>query len=100
MPAGALALGLRHGLYCVGCCWALMALLFVGGVMNLLWIAALAILVLLEKVTPSGRIVARLAGHRIYCLRHLAAYGWLLVQRCDMIVRSVAGRNSTQRWIA
>jgi predicted metal-binding membrane protein len=72
-PAGALALGLRHGLYCVGCCWALMALLFVGGVMNLLWIAALAILVLLEKVTPSGRIIARLAG-----LGLIACGIWLL----------------------
>jgi predicted metal-binding membrane protein len=60
--AGAMTLGLHHGLYCVGCCWALMALLFIGGVMNLLWIAMLAILVLLEKVTPFGRIVARLAG--------------------------------------
>src|ERR1700733_4107434 len=61
-PAGALALGFRHGIYCVGCCWALMALLFVGGVMNLLWIAALAILVLLEKAAPFGRLIARLAG--------------------------------------
>src|SRR5262245_17299287 len=46
-------LGLRHGAYCVGCCWVLMALLFVGGVMNVLWIALLALLVLLEKLTPS-----------------------------------------------
>jgi predicted metal-binding membrane protein len=60
--AGAMVLGLRHGLYCIGCCWALMALLFVGGVMNLLWIAALAILVLLEKVTRFGRFLARAAG--------------------------------------
>ena len=61
-PPGALSLGFRHGLYCIGCCWALMVLLFVGGVMNLLWIAALAILVLAEKVLPFGRAVARLAG--------------------------------------
>jgi predicted metal-binding membrane protein len=73
-PAGALTLGLRHGLYCVGCCWALMALLFVGGVMNLFWIAALAILVLLEKVVPSGRILARIAG-----IGFMAAGGWLLL---------------------
>jgi predicted metal-binding membrane protein len=59
---GALALGFRHGLYCIGCCWALMVLLFVGGVMNLIWIAALAILVLVEKAVPFGRLVARLAG--------------------------------------
>jgi predicted metal-binding membrane protein len=61
-PGGALALGFRHGIYCIGCCWALMALLFVGGVMNLLWIAVLAILILLEKLTPFGRVVARIAG--------------------------------------
>jgi predicted metal-binding membrane protein len=72
---GALTLGLRHGLYCIGCCWALMALLFVGGVMNLFWIAALAILVLLEKVIPSGRIIARFAG-----LTFIAGGGWMLIQ--------------------
>jgi len=74
-PAGALTLGLRHGVYCIGCCWALMALLFVGGVMNLFWIAALAILVLLEKIIPCGRIVARLAG-----LVFIAGGAWMLVQ--------------------
>ena len=60
--AGCLLLGLRHGAYCVGCCWVLMALLFVGGVMNVLWIALLALLVLVEKLTPFGRWVARAAG--------------------------------------
>jgi predicted metal-binding membrane protein len=60
--AGCLWLGLRHGAYCVGCCWVLMALLFVVGVMNVLWIALLALLVLLEKLTPWGRWVARAAG--------------------------------------
>ncbi|HET7848309.1 MAG TPA: DUF2182 domain-containing protein [Pseudolabrys sp.] len=60
--AGSLALGFRHGTYCVGCCWALMAALFVGGVMNIVWIAGLAIFVLLEKVIPAGRIVSRAAG--------------------------------------
>lgn len=59
---GSLALGARHGSYCVGCCWALMALLFVGGVMSLLWIAALAVLVLAEKVIPAGRLISRTAG--------------------------------------
>jgi predicted metal-binding membrane protein len=59
---GSMQLGLRHGLYCVGCCWILMALLFVGGVMNILWIAGLAIFVLLEKIVPAGRLVARTAG--------------------------------------
>jgi predicted metal-binding membrane protein len=60
--SGALRMGLHHGLYCVGCCWALMALLFVGGVMNLLWIAFLALLVLLEKVVPQGELFARLSA--------------------------------------
>jgi predicted metal-binding membrane protein len=59
---GALLMGVEHGSYCVGCCWALMALLFVAGVMNLLWVAAIAILVLLEKVVPGGRELGRGAG--------------------------------------
>ena len=59
---GSLRLGFLHGMYCIGCCWALMALLFVGGVMNLLWIAALMIFVLLEKVIPSARNFSRFAG--------------------------------------
>ena len=60
--AGCLRLGFLHGAYCVGCCWILMALLFVVGIMNVLWIALLALLVLVEKVTPWGRPVARIAG--------------------------------------
>ena len=59
---GCLHLGLLHGAYCVGCCWILMALLFVVGVMNVLWIALLALLILLEKLTPWGRWVGRIAG--------------------------------------
>jgi predicted metal-binding membrane protein len=59
---GALRMGLRLGVYCVGCCWVLMALLFVGGVMNLLWIAAIAIFVLLEKTIPFGEVSGRVAG--------------------------------------
>ena len=50
--AGTLRLGLAHGAYCLGCCWALMLLLFVGGVMNLAWIAALALVILAEKASP------------------------------------------------
>jgi predicted metal-binding membrane protein len=57
-----LRLGLLHGAYCVGCCWALMALLFVGGVMNLLWVASLGALVLLEKLAPWGKGLGRAAG--------------------------------------
>ena len=54
---GAFVLGLRHGAYCVGCCWLLMALLFVGGVMNLAWIGAIGALVLLEKLAAPGRAI-------------------------------------------
>jgi predicted metal-binding membrane protein len=60
--AGALSMGLRHGFFCVGCCWALMALLFAAGVMNLMWVAAIAAFVLVEKLTPQGVKFGRLAG--------------------------------------
>jgi predicted metal-binding membrane protein len=59
---GSLALGARHGTYCVGCSRVLMALLFVGGVMNALWIAAIAIFVLAEKVIPADRVISIVAG--------------------------------------
>jgi predicted metal-binding membrane protein len=59
---GALRLGLLHGAYCVGCCWMLMGLLFVGGVMNLLWIAGLTLLVAAEKLLPRGRMIAQISG--------------------------------------
>jgi predicted metal-binding membrane protein len=60
--SGALLMGLRHGTYCVGCCWALMALLFVAGVMNLLWVVVIAGFVLAEKVMPNGRLLGRITG--------------------------------------
>jgi predicted metal-binding membrane protein len=59
---GAFQMGLWQGIYCVGCCWLLMALLFVAGVMSLWWVAAIAAFVLIEKVTPAGPIIARAAG--------------------------------------
>ncbi|HET8747149.1 MAG TPA: DUF2182 domain-containing protein [Ramlibacter sp.] len=59
---GAFVMGARHGLLCVGCCWALMLLLFVGGIMNLPWIAALAAAVALEKLAPRARLLARMMG--------------------------------------
>jgi predicted metal-binding membrane protein len=55
-------MGFLHGGYCVGCCWALMALLFVAGVMNLLWVAVIAGFVLAEKVVPNGRVAGRITG--------------------------------------
>lgn len=59
---GAFRMGMLHGAYCVGCCWLLMALLFVGGVMNLVWIAGLTLLVAAEKLLPGGFWLARIAG--------------------------------------
>jgi predicted metal-binding membrane protein len=72
---GALVMGLRHGIFCTGCCWALMALLFVGGVMNLLWVSAIATFVLVEKIAPQGLRIERVAG------LGLMAWGiWMLVE--------------------
>jgi len=59
---GALRMGLVHGAFCVGCCWLLMGLLFFGGVMNLYWVAGLALLVLLEKSIPAGHWLGYAAG--------------------------------------
>jgi predicted metal-binding membrane protein len=60
--SGSLRMGIEHGIFCLGCCWLLMALLFVGGVMNLTWVALIATFVLLEKVVPRGETVGRLGG--------------------------------------
>lgn len=59
---GALRMGIEHGAYCVGCCWILMAILFVVGVMDLFWVAAITGFVLAEKVAPAGWLVARVAA--------------------------------------
>ena len=72
---GAFQMGLRHGAYCVGCCWLLMALLFVAGVMNLWWVAAIAGLVLVEKVTSAGPWIARAIGVAL-----MLWGGWLLTR--------------------
>ncbi len=72
--AGAIRLGLIHGAYCIGCCWLLMALLFFGGVMNLAWVAALAGVVLIEKIMPVGDRVGQIAG----VLAMLAGGGFLI----------------------
>lgn len=60
--SGALWMGLKHGTYCTGCCWILMMLLFVAGVMNLFWIAVISIFVLLEKILPRGLLFGKIAG--------------------------------------
>jgi len=72
--AGAFVMGLRHGLFCVGCCWALMTVLFVTGVMNLPLVALLALAVALEKMTPWGGLIARATGAVL-----LAAGAWTLL---------------------
>ena len=59
---GAFRMGLHHGTWCLGCCWALMLILFVGGVMNLVWVAGIALFVLAEKAAPFGRAIGYLAG--------------------------------------
>ncbi|HQU15931.1 MAG: hypothetical protein B7Z66_07660 [Chromatiales bacterium 21-64-14] len=77
-PRGAWRMGLTHGAYCVGCCWALMGLLFVGGVMNLLWAALLSIFVLAEKLVP-GRWTARISGALL-----IGWGGWVLLAPVSM----------------
>lgn len=72
---GAFQMGLRHGAHCVGCCWLLMFLLFIAGVMNLWWVAAIAAFVLIEKVMPCGPLIARGTGMLL-----IAWGGWLLAR--------------------
>jgi predicted metal-binding membrane protein len=60
--AGAFLMGLQHGAFCLGCCWILMALLFVAGVMNLFWVAVVALLVMAEKIVPKGEVLGHIAG--------------------------------------
>jgi predicted metal-binding membrane protein len=74
--AGALQMGVEHGGYCVGCCWALMLLLFAGGVMSLLTIAALTVFVAFEKLMPIGPWGARISGGVL-----IALGGWVALQR-------------------
>jgi predicted metal-binding membrane protein len=59
---GAFRMGAEHGLFCLGCCWAIMLLLFIAGVMNLLWVATIAGFVLIEKLLPNGHVIGRLGG--------------------------------------
>jgi predicted metal-binding membrane protein len=73
---GAFAMGLRHGLFCAGCCWALMVLLFVGGTMNLRWVAALAVAVAIEKLAPHGERVAQVLGVLLIAAGFARLAGW------------------------
>lgn len=60
--AGALRMGLHHGLYCVGCCWAFMSLMFVAGTMNLIWMLGLTAIMIVEKIVPGGNLFGRIVG--------------------------------------
>jgi predicted metal-binding membrane protein len=73
--SGALQMGLRHGVYCLGCCWALMCVLFAVGVMNLAWVAALTAFILVEKFGRTGALVSRVGGVV------MIAFGVLVVAR-------------------
>lgn len=75
---GAFIMGVEHGALCVGCCWFLMALLFVGGVMSLLWVVAIAVFVLAEKTMPSGATLGRIAGLALVALGSFAFAALLL----------------------
>lgn len=75
--AGAFRIGLALGAYCVGCCWVLMGLLFVGGVMNLLWIAAIAVFILLEKAMPFGETSGHLVGAAMILVGLLSLTGFV-----------------------
>lgn len=75
--SGAFRMGIEHGTYCLGCCWLLMGLLFVGGVMNLLWIAVIAVFVLLEKIVPHETLPARVGGLTMILTGALLLASWL-----------------------
>ncbi len=70
-----IARGMQHGLYCVGCCWALMMLLFVGGVMNLVWAAAVTFFVLAERMLPRHLVLVRAAGVALILFGTVARLG-------------------------
>jgi predicted metal-binding membrane protein len=69
---GAFLMGLRHGTFCLGCCWAVMLVLFVVGIMNLAWVAVLAVFILIEKLGPYGGRASQIAGTIM-----IAFGGWL-----------------------
>jgi predicted metal-binding membrane protein len=73
---GAFVMGLKHGAFCTGCCWLLMAILFVAGVMNIWWVGIISIVVLLEKITPKGLRLGRVAGILL-----VVWGGWMVIAR-------------------
>jgi predicted metal-binding membrane protein len=73
--SGAFLMGFRHGIFCLGCCWALMAVLFVVGVMNLAWVAVLTLFILAEKIGPIGVRVSRAGGAILIALGAVLVFG-------------------------
>ncbi|MBA3629760.1 MAG: DUF2182 domain-containing protein [Actinobacteria bacterium] len=67
--------GIRHGLYCLGCCWSLMLVLVLLGMMNLVWMGVVATIIFVEKVMPRGDVLGRVVGVGLICMgAFLAAY--------------------------
>jgi predicted metal-binding membrane protein len=95
---GALLLGLKHGAYCVGCCWMLMLLPFVAGVMNLLWMAAIAALVVVEKIAPKGDLIGRIAGVALIAAGFMLVPAWgsaaLLLWGASLCLREALDSDS------
>jgi hypothetical protein len=75
--SGAFVMGFRHGVFCLGCCWALMAVLFVVGVMNLAWVGVLTLFILAEKMGPTGARVSRAGGAILIALGAVLVAGWV-----------------------
>ena len=75
--SGAFLMGFRHGIFCLGCCWALMALLFAVGVMNLAWVGVLTLFILAEKIGPTGARVSRAGGAILIALGAVLVSGWV-----------------------
>ena len=95
--SGAVIMGWRHGVFCVGCCWALMALLFVAGVMNALWIIGLTLFVIVEKLAPKGDLIARTAGLGLVLSGTWLVLSLIGVTTSAIKIRSKVGAVSSQR---
>ena len=93
---GAVTNGVRHGIFCLGCCWMLMLLLFVGGLMNLLWIGGLAVVILVEKTLPWGRRVSQITGAALVAWGAVALLGVHWSSSCQWARPSLS--NTLSAW--
>ena len=82
---GAFKMGIKHGLFCLGCCWAIMLLLFVGGVMNLSWVLLLTIAVIVEKTLPAGDLISKIIGFVLIMGAALMTYDVIYGQSMPMM---------------